>query len=533
MKILENISRGYKRIATGISIVTFLTILYFALIPAGSFAGSGVFSALSGSPIGSALVKLVDYPQYNATTNDITGEYTMLSVPEGTYKISASKHGYFTNTSTVDVVGGSTILKNFTLSIANNVFVPWTATNYGWTTPYVIANMGNANATVNISYYSAAGLYVGNYSLIILPGASNFVFRESTPSAATTDGSAVLDSDQPVSVLVDQFNNPENKFGAYEVDQSGSTEVYLPWTATTDGWTTPYVMINRGNESANITITYYNVTGSDVGSKIVNNLIPGASTFVFRESTPSAANSDGPAKLSSDQPISVLVDMFKNSQNKFGAYTPSSIADNKVFIPWTATNYGWTTPIKIVNRGSEIAVVNITYYNSANGQNVGNDSVSINPNQVVDVSRESTTAIGTDGSAVLNSTQPISVIVQQFNNGEGKFEVYTPAMTASNKIVIPWTATNYGWTTPFVIVNRGSANANIAITYYNVAGSNVGSNSVNNLVPGASTFVFRESTPSAATTDGSAVLVSDQPITVMVDQFNNGENKFGAYTPLG
>ncbi len=36
-----------------------------------------------------------------------------------------------------------------------------------------------------------------------------------------------------------------------------------------------------------------------------------------------------------------------------------------------------------------------------------------------------------------------------------------------------------------------------------------------------------------SSTYGSVVLVSDQPITVMVDQFNNVQNKFGAYTPTG
>jgi hypothetical protein len=36
MKILENISSGYKRIATGIAIIGFLSMLYLALIPGAS-----------------------------------------------------------------------------------------------------------------------------------------------------------------------------------------------------------------------------------------------------------------------------------------------------------------------------------------------------------------------------------------------------------------------------------------------------------------------------------------------------------------
>lgn len=523
MKIFENITNGYRKIASGIAIVAFLALLYFALIPGGTLAQ--VYST-SGAAIQGAFVKLVDYPQYNATT-DVNGVYTMTNVPVGTFNISASAEGYFPNTSTVTVLENATVTKDFTLGIGYKVFVPWTSTTQGWTTPYVIANKGSSTANVLIDYYNQAdGSKVGNYSMTILPGASKFVFREW--SSSNTDGSAVLLSDQPITVMVDQFNNGENKFGAFEVDQSGSSEVFLPYTATTGGWTTPYVIVNRGNTTATVSITYYNLGGSPVGSNSIN-ILPGASKFVFREWN---TTTDGAARLSSTQPISVLVDMFKNSENKFGAYTPASLADSKVFIPWTATTQNWTTPYKIVNRGTSPAVVNISYYNQANGLLAGNDTVSIAPNQVVTVARESTAANGTDGSAVLNSTEPISLIVQQFNNIEGKFEVYTPAMTASDTIVIPWTATTQGWTTPYVIVNKGTGTATVNIQYYNQAdGLSAGSYPPMSIEPGASKFVFREWTTS--NTDGSAVVVSDQPITVMVDQFNNGQNKFGAYTPIG
>jgi len=161
---------------------------------------------------------------------------------------------------------------------------------------------------VLIDYYNQAdGSNVGNYSVSILPGASKFVFRQW--NASNTDGSAVLLSDQPITVVVDQINNGQSKFAANEVDTSGSNEVFLPWTATTGGWTTPYVIVNRGTVNATISITYYNTAGSIVGSNSVE-VMPSASKFVFRQWTPSAATTDGAARLSSTEPISVLVDFF-------------------------------------------------------------------------------------------------------------------------------------------------------------------------------------------------------------------------------
>jgi len=102
------------------------------------------------------------------------------------------------------------------MTASNNVVIPWTATTQGWTTPYVIANKGSSIATVNINYYNQAnGLNIGSYSTTILPGASKFVFRQWSASASTTDGSAIVDSDQPITVMVDQINNGQNLFGAY------------------------------------------------------------------------------------------------------------------------------------------------------------------------------------------------------------------------------------------------------------------------------------------------------------------------------
>ncbi len=514
----------FTRIARPIGLIALLAIAFLASTPgvsANCVVGPG------HTPIEGARVQLDDYPQYFNITNS-SGCYTLLNVPNGTYKISASKAGFATNTSiiTTPATQGYSFSKDFILSSSFTVFVPWTATTQGYTTPYVIANKGTSNANVTIDYYDQAdGSKVGNYSLSILSGASKFVFRHWNTS---TDGSAVLISDQPIAVMVDQFNTGQNMFAAYEVEPSGSNEVFLPWTATTGGWMTPYVIVNRGNSNTIINITYYNTDGTVAGNYNQLQILPGASKFVFRHWNTST---DGAAKINSTQPISVLVDMF-GPANKFAAYTPASITDKNISIPWTATTQGWTTPYRIVNRGLNPTVVNIQYYNQANGLQVGTDSVNINPNAVVNISRESVpTANGTDGSAVLTSGEPISVIVEQKTTDGKYFEAYTPAITASTTIVIPWTATTQGWTTPYVIVNKGSANANVSINYYNqVDGSIAGSNTVNNLQPGASTFVFREWNTS---TDGSAVLVSNQPITSMVDQFNTGLNMFGAYTALG
>ncbi|MCK5661250.1 MAG: carboxypeptidase-like regulatory domain-containing protein, partial [Methanosarcinales archaeon] len=313
-----------------------------------AFTGSAsAANVTAGDPIEGALVKLVEYPQYNDTT-DVNGNYTINNVPYGTYNISASATGYVTNVSTV-VVDSGTVTKDFILTPASTIFVPWTATLGEWTTPFQIVNKGVVNATVNISYYDAStGAWVANDSVVVLPSAVKFVFRESVANG--TDGSAILVSDQPISVVVNSLGSGD-KVAQYPVNElsyapTGPYEIFIPWTATIGEWTTPYQIVNMGTANATVNISYYDAsTGAWVANDSVV-VLPSAVKFVFRESV--ANGTDGSAILVSDQPISVVVNSL-GSGDKVAQYAVNELSYDptgpyEIFIPWTATIGEWTTP---------------------------------------------------------------------------------------------------------------------------------------------------------------------------------------------
>ncbi|MCL7414152.1 MAG: carboxypeptidase-like regulatory domain-containing protein [ANME-2 cluster archaeon] len=507
----------YKRIALILAVVSVL-----ATVLTGNAAADVVVTA-SGDPIEGALVQLVDYPQYNDTT-DVNGNYTIPNVPIGTYLISASAEGYATNTSSVIVSDGATTEKNFILDVGFEVSIPWTATTGGWTTPYVIVNQGTVNASVTMEYYDQAdGSLVGADSMTIVPGASKFAFREWITT--TTDGSVKVVSNQPISVIVDQMKPADTTFGAYSVGSGGSTQVFIPWTATTGGWTTPYVIVNQGTGNASVTMEYYDqADGSLVGTDSMT-IVPGASKFAFREWI--TTTTDGSVKVVSDQPISVIVDQMKPADTTFGAYSVGSGGNTQVFIPWTATTGGWTTPYVIVNQGTVNASVTMEYYDQADGSLVGTDSMTIVPGASKFAFREWITTT-TDGSVKVVSDQPISVIVDQMKPADTTFGAYSVGSGGNTQVFIPWTATTGGWTTPYVVVNQGTVNASVTMEYYDQAdGSLVGTDSMT-IVPGASKFAFREWI--TTTTDGSVKVVSDQPISVIVDQMKPTDTTFGAYS---
>lgn len=159
MKILENISNGYKRIATGIAIVSFLAIMYFALIPGASVAaGSFVSAAASGDPIVGALVFIKEWPLLWNDTTDGTGNYLISGVSIGNYNISARAQGYVTNTSPITVVEGTNPAKNFTLTPNANM------TGIGWINSYNAA--GSITSTMASQLprsYDIGTVFFGQY----------------------------------------------------------------------------------------------------------------------------------------------------------------------------------------------------------------------------------------------------------------------------------------------------------------------------------------------------------------------------------
>lgn len=156
-------------------------MMYLALIPAGTYAGSGVYNALSGTPIGGVLVKLVDYPKYNTTT-DVNGIYSMPNVPIDTYSISASKQGYVTNTSSVTVKEASTVVKNFTL---------FNLTNY----PYPFVSSGREDVDVVIPSSDVHGYYGGSAHTQDTTGATEVVNSLLSYPPVINNYTGVLDTD--------------------------------------------------------------------------------------------------------------------------------------------------------------------------------------------------------------------------------------------------------------------------------------------------------------------------------------------------
>ncbi len=200
--------------------------------PHGTVAGR-VTDASTGSPIAGAHVATGD--GHSATT-DASGHYS-LSLPVGTYDVTASAFGYASRTVTgVVVEDGQTVSEPFALSPVPSHTVAGTITDgsgQGWPIYAKITVQGTP-----VSTYSDP--FTGHYSLALPAGSTYTIHAVSQyPGYLPTDQDVTVgdtDTRADLHALVDESTCVAK---GYAFHYDGTSEAFTGWTGTTpqDGWT--------------------------------------------------------------------------------------------------------------------------------------------------------------------------------------------------------------------------------------------------------------------------------------------------------
>jgi Carboxypeptidase regulatory-like domain len=271
MKIFKNISDGYKKIATGIAIVSFLAVIYIALIPGASMA---FVTTASGEAISGALVFIKEWPLLYNDTTDGSGAYSIANVPIGTYNITASKEGYFPNTSQITVVEDpnnspfNILLKpGFYTYFAEG----YVTANNQWREYITVANPNDVAANVIISHMLSNGTSVDKDYTIN----SNTRFTETVGNVLTGANAPKIISDVPV--IVERPIYFSNVFGGISegTNTIGTTSLSKTWYFA-EGYINPnflaYLSIQNPNSSAaNVKIKHVLGDGSTIWNNITIN----------------------------------------------------------------------------------------------------------------------------------------------------------------------------------------------------------------------------------------------------------------------
>lgn len=276
-------------------------------------------------------------------------------------------------------------------------------------------------------------------SITIQPGGVYVLNQANQPNTEIGDrfyGSAQVASNRNVAVQTTltgatSVSNLDQTLNAIPTYSNGSTSlisvpaVYKNIVSLGDSYSTAFLISNFSGSIANVTITYTNSSGVQVGSADVLQVQPNAVLNVDQRTATALAGDAtffGSARVSSNQPIRVMVNLRGGSRY---AMTYDSLygGNDEVYLPVaykfiSSQGYSYSSSAIISNFGSTPATVFIDYRDLRAGKPsaLNQGPIIVTDTVAVDLRFSATTAGLPDffGSIVIRSTngQPIGAIVQ-------------------------------------------------------------------------------------------------------------------------
>lgn len=366
MKILENISSGYKRIATGIAIVVFLSMMYLALIPGASFA---YVYGPNGGVLSGAFVFIKEWPQYNDTTA-IDGSYAIDQMPIGDYTfVAAGNDSVAPYIAPINVTEGNNNLPDITLSPAITYYLPFLYQNIAnvYQAGVQIQNNGTSNASTETTFYYGNGTKAGNdFNIIESNKLTDRKVYDITGAITQFTGPAVVKSDGPAQVggYIRTMASDVYSLASSFTDADASTSMYIPFVFNGGGiYDSGIQVFNPGNDTADVTITLYQ-----------NGLIANSTTFTIQPKVfkgtrigdlKPGVQFTGPANISSNRPV-VAQGYIRTYGSEYSIAPAISVPVTYVTIPFVFNGGAYTSGIQVFNPGNSPADVTITLYTDGN-----------------------------------------------------------------------------------------------------------------------------------------------------------------------
>jgi len=458
---------------------------------------------------------------------------------------------------------------------------------YPWYTSYMIQNLDTSGqANVVVAYYDPNGNHIAgaDKSLTIPAGGQVTVVQYTDDSSLSGRYSAVVSSDRPVAVIVNQQTAPPGltymastpPFASYTGFESGSDQIILPevmynWY----GYYTEFFVQNVGNGPANVQVTYYPGLGGASGVTQTATIAQYASYHFSQKNltalgAPSGAYAGrfiGSAVITSTQPIVAVVNEHNEGAKKLFTYNSFSTGATDLVAPSILrAHYGWYTSLSIANPSlSQTATVTITYYADTQyslpatlrGTTVERtftippgkaltryDGTGANPTMDPNLS-DLTSFTRFFGTARIQSNIPVVAKVNQENDG-GNAEAYNciDASTASKKVVVPLIQADfYGFYTSLTIQNMSYSTGTITITYKSDGTYSLPTNTSIQVIRSISPLGQYNSWEGGISTtgdvhnsgvftrfNGSAVIESNVPIVAIVNEEKRGSGADYGYS---
>lgn len=502
MKYFKGFLQVYKRIVIVLVVISLLTAAYFMVVPSTTAAASFVTSAVSGSPISGALVKLVQYPQYNATT-DGTGAYTMLNVPYGVYRISGQSPGYTKNVSTINV-SSSAVTKDFSLAVgtltgdyryyamtdneitSNKVStlsdvgtsftIPQYGDNVGWNTEVYVTDYSGMGATLTLKYYYPNGtLAVTENPSVPANGTYKWIPSDGT-NGRPTAGKLVITSNNNIVgefKIYSRSNTDMISSKLYTVNDTG-TSFMIPQYGDHVGWDTFVAISDVSGLGATLTLKYYYPNGTLAVTE--NPAVPANGSYYFFPS-------DGTNGRPTAGKMEILSTNAVTGEYRIYSLGNAGILSNKLFtvydkgtsfsIPQYGDHIGWDTFVAISDVSGLGANLTIEYY-YPNGTLAKTENPTVPANGIYSFfPTDGTNGRPTTGKLAISSDNKIIGEVRIYSlSGRGIMSnSLFNQRDISNIVILPYYGNNVNFGTFITFADMSGYTTNVYIDYHYLNGT--------------------------------------------------------------
>ena len=303
-------------------------------------------------------------------------------------------------------------------------------------------------------------------------------------------------------------------------------------------WTTDFTLYNLNeSQSASVAIMRYSeCTGgsctSDSGTLVTSTTISPDGSFYYNPAADSGFPSSytGSIIVSSSQPLVgtvTLANDLTGTQYASDAYSAVVSPSTSVYLPIVMAKLGaWNTRITVQNAGTSTANVTIDYVGSGAP---GDTTITNLPASMMAMVDQYDLGVSNfNGSAIVTSTEPLAVIVEEYKTTGGVLVTYNgvPSSDADTTVYLPGYIAQGTWATDFTIVNTEGTTANISVAFSGSGNSLSGTIAGNGsgYINGYAGVYPPGWTGTAPTSGyyGSATITSDKNIVVAYNISNSG-----------
>jgi murein DD-endopeptidase MepM/ murein hydrolase activator NlpD len=308
----------------------------------------------------------------------------------------------------------------------STLYAPLVKNNYnGRSSKLLMVNTGLAATTATIQFYNSSGTQVGAVAQALGVNASISVHVDTCPAGSFCSARITTDNGQPVAVAVLEQDASTNNRATFNAFSAGAPKNFLPLIKKNhNGLWSGVAVQNLGTQATTVSLTCYPATGGSVAC--------GGPTTVSAKATAVFTLVGGPdsyygsaVATSSGQPIATII--YENG-------TPYKLITNAVLNGPSTTAYApelyrdyaqsgqtWNSGLSIQNMGSTNATVTIAYYNLGGLSASQWTTTTIGANQAWFINKWTVYMPPAPfvGSAVIQSSQPIAVMVDAQHTGSG------------------------------------------------------------------------------------------------------------------